>query len=54
MNGWIMWVRLMSLSLGMSEPEVSGRSVQEATLVSATDHFALYSDPWINLHHFLS
>ncbi|MGD2069087.1 MAG: hypothetical protein PVI57_10480 [Gemmatimonadota bacterium] len=27
--------------------------VQTATLVAASDHLALHSDPWINLHHFL-
>jgi hypothetical protein len=32
-----------------SQPEPSPR----ASAIVATDHFAFYSDPWINLHHFL-
>lgn len=29
------------------------RPLQAATLVAASDHLALHSDPWVNLHHFL-
>src|SRR5262245_18499262 len=38
------------LSLGAS---MSSQRTKPAPFVTATDHFEVYSDPWINLHHLL-